>query len=134
MAEKLKAGGAVLVAMFTGALVVWWLGLVAQRLNVQPVVKDGTVILDEFQRAKDILLVVLPLFSATVAYFVGNQGAEKAKEEAKVAKDETQTAKQETAAAKKETTKLRSAHNALLEAAPAEVKDKARQLHPEAFQ
>lgn len=133
MADKLKAGGAVLVALFTGVLVVWWLALVAQRLNVQPVVKEGTVILDEFQRAKDILLVVLPLFSATVAYFVGNQGAEKAKEDAKTAKEETQSAKQETAEVKREAAKADMRSLALFEAAPEEVIQKARQLNAEAF-
>lgn len=91
----------------------WWLVLVAQRLGVKPEVdKAGAVVLDQFQRAKDLLLVVLPLFSAASAYWIGNSGST--------------TAKKETATAKG---KL----EAVLDSSPEGILDKAKQKHPEAF-
>lgn len=126
MADRVKAIGAILVTFFTGLLIVWWLALLAQRLGVKPVVENGAVVLDEFQRAKDILTVLLPLFTAAIAFFVGNQGAEKAKAEAKDAKTEA-------ADARSEADQQRKKSEALLEAAPEEVIAKARQLRPAAF-
>jgi hypothetical protein len=81
--EKVRSIGAVIVSILTAAIAIWWLALVAARLGLKPEVNaQGVVVLDQFQRAKDILLVVLPLFSAALAYFVGSQGTADAKKEA----------------------------------------------------
>lgn len=68
--------------------------------------------LDEWSRAKDILTVILPLFSASLAYWVGSQGTTEAKKEAQGAKDEMQ---------------------AVLDSSPEGVLEKARATHPAAF-
>jgi hypothetical protein len=60
MPEVLKVVGAIVALLITGALTLWWLIVVAQRLGMEPKVVDGNVVLDEFQRAKDILLVCFP--------------------------------------------------------------------------
>ncbi|MHB8467651.1 MAG: hypothetical protein ACYDH6_03100 [Acidimicrobiales bacterium] len=111
--DKVKPYGAVVVAVVTAAIAVWWLALVAQRLNVMPKLDDkGAVVLDEFQRAKDVLLVVLPLFTAVVAFFVGNQG---------------------TADAKKEATGARKQLQAVVDSAPIGTLQQAKSAHPDAF-
>ena len=111
--DKLKAVGAIIATVLTGAIVIWWLILVANRLGMKPELDNaGNVVLDQYGRAKDILLVVLPLFSAAVAYWVGSSG--------------TQDAKKEAAGAKKQL-------DAVIDQSPEGVLQKAKQAHPEAF-
>ncbi|HET9436496.1 MAG TPA: hypothetical protein VFO50_06530 [Candidatus Limnocylindrales bacterium] len=113
MADNIKALGAIAVTIGTAVLAAWWLYEVAARLNVRPEVgQDGTVILDTFQRAKDILLVVLPLFSASIAFWVGSSGTTEAKKDAAVAKDRLE---------------------AVIDASPEGVLERARVAHPNAF-
>lgn len=58
-----------------------------QRLGTKPKVDTaGNVVLDEHARAKDILLVVMPLFTASLAYWTGARATTEAKEEANQAK------------------------------------------------
>jgi hypothetical protein len=88
MSETIKSWGAVAVSLVTGLLTAWWLWEVAQRLNVPPTHDaEGNIVLDSFQRSKDILIVVLPLFSASIAYWVGVQGKDKAEKDAEKAKE-----------------------------------------------
>jgi hypothetical protein len=110
--DRLKAIGAVGATLITGALVVWWLILAADRLGTKPVVENGSVSLDEWGRARDILTVLLPLFSATIAYWVGSQGTTDAKNEAASAK-----------------AKL----DAVIDSGPEGMLVKAKQQHPDAF-
>lgn len=87
--EKIKSFGALVVALVTAGITIWWLVLVAQRLDLAPELgAEGTVVLDEFQRTKDVLIVVLPLFTASIAYFVGSQGTTDAKKDAKEAREQ----------------------------------------------
>jgi len=114
MSEKIKSIGAAIVSLVTAGIAVWWLALVANRLGVKPEVnQQGAVVLDQFQRAKDVLLVVLPLFSASLAYWVGSQGTEKAKKEAAGA-----TAKLE----------------AVIDTSAKGILEEAKAKHPKAFQ
>ena len=111
--DSIKAIGAVIVTIVTAGVTIWWLALVAQRLGVKPEVNAaGAVVLDQFQRAKDLLLVVLPLFSAASAYWVGNSGSTAAKKEAETAKGKLE---------------------AVLDSSPEGILDTAKQKHPEAF-
>lgn len=111
--DVIKSIGAILVTVVTAGLAIWWLALIAQRLNLEPKVNDkGVVVLDEFQRAKDILLVVLPLFSASLAYWVGSQGTTVAKKEADSAKGKLE---------------------AVLDVSPEGILEKARTKHSAAF-
>ncbi len=85
MTEKLKGWGAIVVSVLTFGVLAWWLVVVATHIGDSPVVVDGAVALDTFQRSKDILLVVLPLATTAVGYWLGNQGADKAEESAQAA-------------------------------------------------
>lgn len=72
-----------LITLVTIALAAWWLGIIALRLGVPPV-KDGSgnIVIDEYQRAKDILLVVLPLVTTTFGFWFGAQGKDQAQAQA----------------------------------------------------
>jgi hypothetical protein len=64
--------------------VAWWLIVVARHLGDAPVVdQNGDVVLDEFQRTKDILLVVLPLLTTALGYWFGSEGKDEADKTAK---------------------------------------------------
>lgn len=64
-------------------IVGFWLVMVAQRLGTAPVTKpDGTIVYDEFGRAKDILIAVLPLLTLALGYWFGAQSADKAEKQA----------------------------------------------------
>ena len=111
--DKIKAAGVAIVSVATFALTVWWLVLVAQRLGVKAEVDaSGNVTLDTYQRAKDILLVVFPLFSAALAFWVGNSGTTDAKKQEKVAKAQL---------------------TAVLDSSPPNILATAKQNHPDAF-
>jgi hypothetical protein len=110
--EQFKAVGALIVTILTAGIVIWWLILVATRIGVKPVVENGNVVLDEWNRAKDILLVVLPLFTATLAYWVGQRGTAEAKEEAAGAKAQL---------------------DAVIDSSPEGILKRAKNDHPDAF-
>lgn len=110
--QRFRAVGAFMVTVFTAVILVWWLYLVAGRIGTAPVVKNGAVVLDEWSRVKDILLVILPLFSAALAYWVGAQEATEAKKEAKETKKEL---------------------NAVLDSSSEGILRKAKVEHPDAF-
>jgi len=80
-------------AAVTGAvllLAAWWFLEVARRLGTEPKVDgDGKVLVDEYQRAKDILLVVLPLLTTAFGYWFGAHGKEKAEATAARAQEES---------------------------------------------
>ncbi|MGG5259303.1 hypothetical protein [Phycicoccus avicenniae] len=109
-----------LLTLLLLGLAVWWLTLVAREMSTAPTVgKDGKVLLDEFQRAKDILLVVLPLLTTALGYWFGAAGKEKAEE----------------GKAKAEATAEQKAQqlDSVLDAAPQGVLKDAKDKHPEAF-
>jgi hypothetical protein len=118
--DIIKSVGAGIATVVTAGLAIWWLAVVWSRLGMEPKVnQSGAVVLDEYARAKDILLVVMPLFTASLAYWTGARGTTEAKEEAKEAKEESnQVTKQ---------------LDAVLDSSPEGVLQKAKQDHPEAF-
>ncbi len=78
------------ITLLVTVIVGFWLVMVAQRLHIAPVVStDGTVIYDEFVRAKDILIAVLPLLTLALGYWFGAQGADKAEKKADEAEKKT---------------------------------------------
>lgn len=120
MTEDIKSIGAVLATVVTAVIAIWWLYIVYQRIGMKPEIDmAGNVILDEYQRAKDILLVVLPLFTAALAYWTGSQGTTQAKKEAKDARQETGDAKRQL--------------EAVIDSSPEGVLKRAKDEHPEAF-
>jgi hypothetical protein len=111
--EKVKSVGAIVATVFTALILIWWLGIVAQRIGTKPVVDtEGNIVLDEWARAKDILLVVLPLFSAALAFWVGSQGTTEAKKEAEGTKKKLE---------------------AVIDSSPEGLLKKAKLDHPDAF-
>jgi hypothetical protein len=112
-ADKLKSIGAVAVTVITGLIAVWWLFEVSRRLGIAPTPgPGGDIVVDEFQRAKDILVIVLPLFTAAIGYWVGSQGTTEAKKDADEARDKLE---------------------AVVSEAPSDVLERARAKHREAF-
>jgi hypothetical protein len=70
----------VTVALLLATL--WALGKVYGVIDKPPTVNDkGEVTLDVYQRAKDILLVVLPLLTTALGYWFGAKESENAKTE-----------------------------------------------------
>jgi hypothetical protein len=113
MQENAKSAGAFLITALTAAIAIWWLYEVAIRLGIPPTLDEaGNITLDQFQRAKDILIVVLPFFSGVIAYWVGSSGTSAAKEEAKDSKDKL---------------------DAVIDASPEGILKKAKEMHPTAF-
>jgi hypothetical protein len=111
--DQFKAIGAIVATVLTGAIVIWWLVIVANRIGLKPEVdSSGKVVLDQYGRAKDILLVVLPLFSAALGYWVGSSGTQEAKNEAAGAKEKL---------------------DAVIDSAPAGTLQKAKEMHGDAW-
>ena len=110
--NQIKVIGAGVATLLTALITIWWLWIVWSKIDLKPEMDNGNVVLDQYARSKDILLVVLPLFSASLAYWVGSSG--------------TQDAKQEAVSAKKQL-------DAVIDAAPEGVLKRARELHADAF-
>jgi hypothetical protein len=86
LAALIKSVGTILVTVFVFGIVIWWLAVVLSRIGSAPSVNpSGAVIVDQYERAKDILLVVFPLATAAVGYWFGNQGRARAQEQAQQA-------------------------------------------------
>ena len=80
-----------LFTLIVVALAVWWLLMVASRIGTAPT-KDaqGNIVVDEYARTKDILLVVLPLVTTVYGYWFGAQGKTNAEAKADKAQREFQ--------------------------------------------
>jgi hypothetical protein len=94
------------------ALVTWWLWLVALRLSIAPTKDSAGNVLDQYQRAKDILLVILPLSTTALGYWFGVQGKDKAEAQAETANAQL---------------------TAVVDAAPEGTLKDAMEKHPKAF-
>src|SRR4051812_50174396 len=74
--QMLRARVLITTGLFV--FVAWWLFVVAGHLGDSPVVdQQGNVVMDEFQRTKDILLVVLPLLTTALGDWFGSGGKDK---------------------------------------------------------
>jgi hypothetical protein len=86
LAALTKSIGTIVITVFVFGIVIWWLAVVLNRLGTAPQVNSrGAVIVDQYQRATDILFVVFPLATAAVGYWFGNQGRARAQEQAQQA-------------------------------------------------
>jgi hypothetical protein len=98
--------GAVTAAILVVAA--WWLVQVSNRLGTAPRTDaEGKIVVDEYQRAKDILLVVLPLVTTAIGYWFGVQGKDAAEKKA----DEATEAKTAILATSKDPDLLKSARD-----------------------
>ena len=86
LAALIKSIATLVITVFVFGIVIWWLAVVLNRLGTAPRVNSqGAVIVDQYQRATDILFVVFPLAAAAVGYWLGNQGRARAQEQAQQA-------------------------------------------------
>ncbi|MGJ7442177.1 hypothetical protein [Aquipuribacter sp. MA13-6] len=67
------------------AILVWWLLETRARMDAEPLIRDGVVVVDAFKNAQTILLVVVPLATTAIGYWFGAQGKEKAEGKAEAA-------------------------------------------------
>jgi hypothetical protein len=117
---SVKSWGSVIVtvlvfAAFFAVLAVW-LG----KIGTNPVKdRQGNIVRDEWQRAKDVMIFVGPFATAALGYWFGSDGKQKAQQAADVAQG-----KADKAQAQKE---------AILSAASPDVLERAKAVRPEAF-
>lgn len=110
-------------AALTGLLFLvstYWLLEVAGQIPAVPTRDSEGHILDTYQRAKDILLVVLPLLTTALGYWFGAAGRENAEAKAQFAMSE----------ASKSQKRL---EGVLGSSTDQELLSKAQELYPEAF-
>ncbi|MDM3902957.1 hypothetical protein QRK81_18375 [Mycobacteroides abscessus] len=75
----------ILTALVLG-MCVWWLFEIASSIGSAPVRDaEGNITLDQYQRAKDILSLVLPFLTLALGYWFGSAGREHAEETARSA-------------------------------------------------
>src|SRR5580765_7846479 len=93
MTDRIKGYGSIATTILVFIIVFWWLIVVAYHVGSAPVTNSsGAVTLDTFQRTKDILLVVLPLATTAVGFWIGNQSATQAQQTAEAATTSAQVA------------------------------------------
>jgi hypothetical protein len=116
----LRNTGTILTTLFTFAVTIWALYWVFRYMGSIPTVDStGKVVLDKFDNAKSILLVLLPLATTAIGYWLGNIGTTAATNTAQTAKADAESARKETATVNK---KL----NAVLDEAAPGVLDQAK--------
>ena len=80
--DRIRASFIVTLIVF--AIVVWWLIEAFIKIPKAPTLNSqGIIVVDEYQRTKDILSVVFPLATAAVGYWLGSDGKSKAEDQAK---------------------------------------------------
>lgn len=127
MTDRIKSLGAVMTTVFIFIILFWWLVAVAKHISTAPTVNSsGAVTLDIFQRSKDILLVILPLATTAIGFWLGNHDAARAQKVAQVATDSAKEAHEGAAAAQ-------ARLNAVVDVSEPNTLEKAKSAHPDAF-
>lgn len=95
LSERAQTVGVSILSVLLALVFAYVVYETLQQLNQAPVyLKDGTTVsYDPFVRAKDILTIILPLFTTIIAFWVGQRGAATAQKKANDAKDEANAAK-----------------------------------------
>lgn len=124
--------GALLVTALSAGIAIWWLVVASQHLGDPPTVDTaGKVILDQWSRSLSVLAIVLPFFSATLAYWLGSKGTAEAKQDAKAAKENADAATQTAVSTRAELTAVRAAVSTSPDSD--EIINKAKKAYPAAF-
>jgi hypothetical protein len=129
MSNGSKSVGALLVTVVSFGIVAWVLFYVVTNLGTAPTpASGGRAAVDTYQNAKDILLVVFPLATATIGFWFGSDGKSKAQDQAAQAQSNAADAQSRALAADRQ-------KSAVLQAAPdgKALLDQARKDFPEAF-
>jgi hypothetical protein len=125
MAAPVMNVGAIVMSIALFIVVLTWVIVVGIHIGTQPVHnKDGTVQMDAYARAKDILVLILPLLTTAAGFWLGSQGTGQAQ---KQAADATTVAKE-----------AQEQRSAILSVAPSmtdgtDVLTAAKAAHPAAF-
>lgn len=89
LSDNVRNTGTIVTTVAVFVLVLVWMIAVWVNLGKLPEYNDdGTVRIDEFQRAKDILSLVFPLATIAVGYWLGSEGKAKSDDKAKAAEAE----------------------------------------------
>jgi len=89
----IKGAGTIVVTLFIFVIVGAWLYFTATKVGVAPVFNSkGIPTIDQYGRAKDILLIVFPLATAAVGFWFGNQQTAQAQKQADTATQSAQLA------------------------------------------
>jgi hypothetical protein len=100
--DKIKNTGTIAVTVLVFILVIVWMVAVFKNLGKAPHYRSGTLSYDEFTRAKDVLVLVLPLLTTAVGYWLGSQGTAAAQKKADAAEGKAQVAQKEASDAQAE--------------------------------
>ena len=89
LGDSIKSWGTIIVTSVVLIFVGAWMFAVWTRLGQAPSYDSkGSLVVDEYSRAKDILVLVFPLLTTAVGYWLGSQGTAKAEQRAKQAEDQ----------------------------------------------
>ena len=85
-ADAVKSAGSIIVTILLFIVVGFWMWFVAKNLGKTPTYNaDGSVKLDEYSRAKDVLVIFIPLLTTAVGFWFGSQGTVQAQKQTAVA-------------------------------------------------
>jgi hypothetical protein len=127
MPDQIKSIGAIVVTVCVFVAVGFSIFNVIDKIGSVPTLAGGHVILDQFQRAKDIFTPLLALATTAVGYWLGNDGKQKAQAQADAAQDRAKAAHDTANAATKDASEARAHLAALQASAPQEIVDRVRQ-------
>ena len=99
MAAPVMNVGAIVMSIALFIVVLTWVIVVGIHIGTQPVLnKDGTVQMDAYARAKDILVLLLPLLTTAADFWLGSQGTGQAQKQAEAATTEAKKAQDQRSA------------------------------------
>jgi secreted protein with Ig-like and vWFA domain len=129
--------GPMIVTLISFGLVGWALYHVFGNLDTVPKTnRNGTIIANPLQNAKDVLTVVVPFASAAVGFWFGSDGKSKAQDQAQQAHTQAQQAQTQAEVQRGRADREQKQKTAVLQAASEDTQnllDKARHIAPEAF-
>jgi hypothetical protein len=81
--------GAIVMSLGLFILVLTWIIVVGTHIGTVPVYNnDGSLKMDEYARAKDILVLLLPLLTTAAGFWLGSLGTGQAQKQAAAAQDQ----------------------------------------------
>lgn len=95
LTERVKSTGTIAVTVLVFILVIVWMVAVWRNLGKAPHYRKDTLSYDEFTRAKDVLVLVLPLLTTAVGYWLGSQGTAAAQKKAETAENKASEAQKQ---------------------------------------
>jgi hypothetical protein len=131
-----KSVGTIVVTVISFGIVIWVLFFVLTNIGTAPVpATGGKAAVDPYEHAKDILLVVFPLATATIGFWFGSDGKAKAQDQAAQAQSTAADAQSTAADAQSRATAADKQKSAVLQSVDDSkgLLEKAKRDFPEAF-